>query len=325
MIFSKKYSISILTGSLIIVLGLQGCDKVSQLVNYFSPQKGQQKQAVQKEAVSASKKKDVSSTEKAPASQSSKKNVLVRVGNWELTIEEFRERLKSLQEVVPQYDPNNLEQNRAIIEEVVNQQLLAQAAQKQGIADKKEIMTAVEEFKNTLLVREMVTQIVEDIKVTEEEAKTFYDQNQQEFVAQAEWKLREIVVATEEEAKAILVDLFQGADFAETAKAKSTGETKDQGGDLGYVSINGFTFPKMAEVVFTLEKGDISRSFQGPEGFYIVKVEDKRGGDQQEFSEVKEEIINGLTMIKQQQTIMTTLEKLRKEIKVDINLKLLEE
>ena len=125
-----------------------------------------------------------------------------------------------------------------------------------------------------------------------------------------------------DEAKAILAELLKGADFAETAKQKSKGRTAAEGGDVGEVSL--FPFPQMESAVMALEVGGISGVVRGPDGFYIIKVEDKKGGEQMEFEKISQDIVNGLTMMKQQQAIMKHLDELRAKVPVFVNEKLLE-
>ncbi len=250
-------------------------------------------------------------------------NVLAKVGNWVLTIEEFKERLAALKEVVPDYDPADVEQNKMILEELIRQQLLVQDAENSGIAKDKDISEAVEEFRRTLLVREVASRLTKEIAVTEEEAQEYYEANKEEFTEQAQWRIRELVVETEEEAKQILVELYQGADFVEKVKEKSKSNSAWQKGDLGLKSE--FDFPKMQKVVEALEVGDVSGVFQGPNGYYIVKLEEKQGGEPQKLEDIKEDIITGLTLLKQQQAILEHLEKIRQQTDIQVNLKLLEE
>ena len=56
-----------------------------------------------------------------------------------------------------------------------------------------------------------------------------------------------------------------------------------------------------------------------------MKLEEKKGGEQKEFAEIKEEIKSGLLMLKQQQAVIEYLDKLRQNATVDVNEKLLEE
>ena len=64
--------------------------------------------------------------------------------------------------------------------------------------------------------------------------------------------------------------------------------------------------------------------FKGPEGFYIVKLEEKRGGEPIPFEEIKEEIIQNQTLAKQQKAIMDHIAELEKKIEVEKNESLLE-
>ena len=75
----------------------------------------------------------------------------------------------------------------------------------------------------------------------------------------------------------------------------------------------------MVNELLKLKQGEVSGVFKGPEGFYIVKVEEIKGGAQIPYEEIKEDIIRNRTLIKQQQIILDYIEKLEKEIKVEIN------
>ena len=188
------------------------------------------------------------------------KDTLVKVGNWTLTLPEFKERLAALKEAVPDYDINDLEQNKMILQELIRQQLLVQYAEKEGVAAKPEIKQAVEEFRRTLLVREVATQLTEGLSVTEEEAKAYYDENTEAFAEPGKWRVREIVVKDEQEAKDILVELYKGTDFVEMVKAHSISNSAWQKGDLGLLAE--FAFPKMQQVVETLEVGGHQRGLR---------------------------------------------------------------
>ena len=72
-----------------------------------------------------------------------------------------------------------------------------------------------------------------------------------------EYSAAHILMDTEDEAKAIILELTAGADFAELAKAKSTGPSGASGGDLGWFGAGAMVAPFEAAVV-ALEVGDIS-------------------------------------------------------------------
>ena len=106
-------------------------------------------------------------------------------------------------------------------------------------------------------------------QLSDEEVKEYYDQNQSEFVRPTEWRLREIMVETEDEAKGILVELYQGADFIEMVK-RSKSKSSWEKGDLGFKATS--DFPKIQDVAEALDVGGMSGVFAGPEGYYIIKL-----------------------------------------------------
>lgn len=310
----------IILAGLSIVIGLAGCDKLASLTEYFSPKP----KIAAPTAASVDKSTNKSTFLSTPtaANAAPAADVLAQVGGWSITLPEFQERLTALKQVLPNYDVNDVASNKLILEELVRQQLLVDEAEKSGLAKDKDVVMAVEEFRRTLLVRELASKIAKDITATPQEAEEYYNQNKQEFVSPGTWRLREIVVETEDAAKEILTELLKDADFAEMAKQRSKGRTAAEGGDVGEVSL--FPFPQMESAVMSLDIGGVSGVIRGPDGFYIVKVEDKKGGEQMEFEKITQDIVNGLSMMKQQQAIMKHLDELRAQVPVFVNEKLLE-
>jgi parvulin-like peptidyl-prolyl isomerase len=122
---------------------------------------------------------------------------------------------------------------------------------------------------------------------------------------------------TEQEAKDILVQLIQGADFATLAKERSKAPSAKDGGDV--VVQRGKKFPQFDSIVFSdaLDVGKISSVFKGPDGYYIVKLEAKKGGRQKSLSELYDDIKRGLTFLKQQERINDLIGKLSSQAKLE--------
>ena len=232
------------------------------------------------------------------ASSPMPKDVLVRVGGWTLTGPQFEERLKLLKEGLPDFDPTKPGSKEALLNELIRQQLLVKDAENSGLARESDITEAVEDFRRTLLVQKLANQLTKDIVADEKEAQEYYDQNKDLFVEPMQYTVREIVVADETAAKNILVQLLQGADFAETAKAQSKAKTASGGGALPAFTKD--PFEAMQSAMANLDAGSVSSVFKGPEGFYIVKVDSKKGGAMKPFAGVKQDLIAGLTLRKQQ-------------------------
>lgn len=247
--------------------------------------------------------------------------VVARVGEWTLTLEEFEERLKGVKQVVPDFDASEPGAKEAVLDELLRQQLLVYEGRRKKIDQSKDIRNAVKDFENTLIVREFAESLVKGIQASEQEAREYYDANPDVFIIPVEKRVREIVLLTETEAKSVLVDLLQGADFAQMAKDRSKGKSAVLEGDLGYLT--GTPFEQMKKEIDPLKKGEISRVFSGPEGFYLVKVEDVRGGDKQPYAEIEKDLVQWLTGQKQQQAVMEVIAKAAETVKVQVNAELL--
>jgi peptidyl-prolyl cis-trans isomerase C len=112
--------------------------------------------------------------------------------------------------------------------------------------------------------------------VTDDEVKARYEKEVAAIPPQEEVQARHILVKTEDEAKAVVVALDGGKDFAELAKEKSTDPSKSQGGDLGYFK-KGQMVPEFEAAAFALEKGQYTKTpVKSQFGFHVIKLEDKR-------------------------------------------------
>lgn len=322
--------ISYLVVGTFLILSLQGCDQVNKLTDYFTSK--DKKTASKPKAPAPIEVKAVAATTspmaaKAPANtpsnaQAAEKpqaelpaGVLAKVGNWTITLAEFQEQEKSAKELAKQ---NNLQYDlpaERLLGMIVEQQLLFQEAQRQGMERDEKIAKQIEEARKLILSQNLQTKLVSAVSVTDDEIKEFYEQNKQFYYEPAEYKLSQIVVDTEEQANTILGQLAQGASFSEIvnnqSKVKSDGK---------FVSEDQLAFQKLKDVINTLDVGKFSSVFSGPQGFYIVKIDEKKGGKEKTMDEVKEGIKADLSYLK----YLQSLQKLQGEIPVQTNLKLLE-
>jgi len=95
---------------------------------------------------------------------------------------------------------------------------------------------------------------------------------------------RHILVATEDEAKAIIARLNAGEDFAAIAAELSLDTSnKDRGGDLGWFG-KGEMVPTFEEAAFSLEIGAYSQPVGTDYGFHIIQV---IGHEEQPLSETE--------------------------------------
>ena len=298
---------------------LTGCDMINNLI---SPQKKQVKKIETPVVVPTAAAPEVMAKPAVPADQGPlPANMIARVGSWTLTDEQFNQRLKLLKEGLPDFDANKPGAKTSVLNELIRQELLVKDAESSGVGQQKEIVDAIEDFRRTLLVQELANRLTKETSATEKDAQDYYDKNKDLFIEPTNWKVREIVVADEATAKNILVQVLQGGDFAAIATAQSKGKTAANGGALpAFVKA---PFAAMQTAVSTLDNGGVSAVFKGPEGFYIVKVDEKKGGEMKQFADVKKDLVSGLTLRKQQQAVLDYIEKLAAKTKVEVNKDLL--
>ena len=127
----------------------------------------------------------------------------------------------------------------------------------------------------------------------------YYKQHRAEFTAKEQVKLRLIMIPTRAAegnttaqkaiAEEILGKLADGAPFDRMAQMYSEDATRDSGGDWGWVERKTLA-PPLEKVAFNLPPGRVSHVIELGPNFYIMKVEEKRGGDTPSFAKLRPEI-----------------------------------
>ena len=91
-----------------------------------------------------------------------------------------------------------------------------------------------------------------------------------------EVRARVILVPSAAEARALIVQAQNGADFAELARQHSKDPTAAQGGDLGYVVLEAVA-PEIGSVMFSLPMGQVTAyPVNSVAGYFIVRIEGRR-------------------------------------------------
>ncbi|MFA5063465.1 MAG: peptidylprolyl isomerase [Candidatus Omnitrophota bacterium] len=204
--------------------------------------------------------------------------------------------------------------------EIVRRTLLYQEALDKGLDRNEDVIKALEKTKTDLLVLQLIKDVTQKVDVSSKEIEDYYNTYKEQLKEPEERQIREIVVATEQDAKDVMIQLLQGADFATLAKERSTASSAKNGGDLGFIK-KGKKSAQFDAVAFSdsLEQGKISSIFKGPDGYCIIKLELKHGGKQKSLSEMWDDIKRGLTFLKQQQVVEDLIGKLSREAKIEVN------
>src|SRR5258708_33274776 len=110
------------------------------------------------------------------------------------------------------------------------------------------------------------------------------------MASEEEVHARHIVVATEDEAKAIIADLKKGTACDKLAKEKSTDKASGaEGGDLGWFKKSDMV-KEFADAAFDLKKGDLTETpVKTQFGYHAIQVEDRRKAPPPAYEELAEQ------------------------------------
>jgi peptidyl-prolyl cis-trans isomerase C len=280
---------------------LVGCDKLNALLN---PKKAESKKAMPTITV--------------------KGTAIAKVNNTSITLEDLSQEIDAYNAMVPADKPEMKISTREqkinyLKNEMVRRALLYQEAEDRGLDRSEDVLIALQKSKMELLVLELIKEETQGVDVDSKEIEDYYNTYKEQLKEPEERRIREILVSNEQEAKNILIQILQGVDFATLAKERSKSLSANVGGDLGFIQ-RGKMPPQFDTVAFsdTLEADSISNIFKGPDGYYILKLEVKRGGKQKSLSEMWDDIKRGLTFLKQQRKIEDLIGKLSREVKIEI-------
>ena len=127
----------------------------------------------------------------------------------------------------------------------------------------------------------------------------YYKQHKAELTSKEQVKLRMIMIPTHAAegnqaaqkaiAEEILGKLADGAPFDRMAQMYSEDTTRDAGGDWGWIERKTLA-PELEKVAFNLPPGRVSHVIELGANYYILKVEEKHGGDTPSFAKVRPEI-----------------------------------
>jgi len=176
--------------------------------------------------------------------------VIAEVNGQPITLEEVQIYMSSKAATGAPADPGT------ILNEVINRELIKQAALKAGVDKEEEFKKALEIQRTTLLVNAMLSKQLDKVDLSDAALKKEYDE-QIKNMPKKEYKARHILLKTEDEAKAVIKQLKDGADFVKLAKEKSIGPSGPNGGDLGWFK-PATMVPEFADAVKKLKDGEIT-------------------------------------------------------------------
>ncbi|MBE0597939.1 MAG: peptidylprolyl isomerase [Desulfuromonadales bacterium] len=180
-----------------------------------------------------------------------------------------------------------------------------------------------QDLEKSLLMEKAVRQAVyEEIVITPEEIRDYYERHRGDFDRPAQVRARQIVVGTLEDGERILAQLRQGEAFEAMARSFSLSPDSEEGGDLGFFA-RGEMPPEFEKVVFSIPVGKISDLVKSEYGYHLFRVEERRESIRLNLEQVREEIRGRLQAEKEELNYQEWLRTLRSKAVIEIDWSLL--
>jgi len=158
-------------------------------------------------------------------------------------------------------------------------------------------------------------EVYSKIDISEADILAFYNENREMFRVGKRWRVRQIVVRSEEDAKKLRARVVAGVSFALLARQASIGVERNRGGDMGLFS-SGELPCKVQKVIQSLKGDEASPVVQTSSGFHLFQVTERRSAGVQPFRAVRKNISTRLLARRGREILRKWIIELKGEAKI---------
>lgn len=233
------------------------------------------------------------------------------VNNKTLTEDDYATYLQAL---VQQSTNNATPDAQTVIDGLISRELIIQDGLNKRLDQDPEFVKKMAAERNNLLGWLAARRYLDQHPLDDAAVKAEYDKRIAGVKMPKEYKVRHILVETEEAAKNIVAELDKGKLFADVAKAQSKDSaTAENGGALeDWVRQQEVAF---GDALLTIEKGKYTKvPVKSDFGWHVIQVDDVREGVLPSFESVKDRLRAAM----QPQQIQDYIAELRKAAKIEI-------
>lgn len=174
-------------------------------------------------------------------------------------------------------------------------------------------------------------EIKSKIVIQDEDVHKKYQEKLAEFTDPIEVKVQQIfwaippgstegeIKTLQNEAQKILERAQKGEDFGELARNYSQGPEARDDGVLGFFKAKELK-PELEEIAFRLKPGELSEVLRTPEGFHILRLLERKGGEIKPFSEMRKAILDEMTQKEAERQFQVWLKNLKSKAHIEIRL-----
>ncbi len=214
---------------------------------------------------------------------------------------------------VAQGQEDSPELRKALREDMINIEVMAQAAKKMGLEKNSEVIQQMELARQSILVNAFVQEYLKKHPISDEQFKLEYE-TLKTNLGNEEYNVRHILVPTEAEAKDIIAQLDKNGSFDKLSadKSKDAGSAAN-GGQLDWQVPSNFAQP-FATAMLKLKKGEYTKeAVETQFGWHVIKLDDIRTLNLPSLEELKPQMQQRL----QQQAVISEIASLRAKAKIE--------
>jgi peptidyl-prolyl cis-trans isomerase C len=211
-----------------------------------------------------------------------------------------------------QGQPDNEQARKAILDNLITQEVFAQEADRRGLAKSADVRTQLELVRQQVLVQAVVQDHLKTHPIKDEEMLAEYNKIKASR-GDKEYKARHILVDKDTEANEIIAQLKRGSKFEDLAKQSKDPGSKEKGGDLDWNSPGTFVKP-FSDALTKLEKGKYTETpVQTQFGWHVIQLDDVRSAQFPAFDAIRPQ----LTSRMQEQEVQKFVGELRSRAKIE--------
>lgn len=205
-----------------------------------------------------------------------------------------------------------------LVEQIADLRLLAQTARDQGLDKDPKVKALLRHAEDNQLANELLQNFVEGISIAEDKLKAEYDKLVAQMPKEEQLHASHILVESEDEAKKLIEQIKNGADFSALAKEHSKDPgSGQQGGDLGWFTAKEMV-PEFSEGVLALEPGKVGETpVKSQFGWHVIRLEGKRQTPPPAMDAVRPQLENRLKRTE----VDAYIKGLRDKAKIEILIK----
>lgn len=243
--------------------------------------------------------------------------ILARVGTLTVSEGELEAFIAELGQRGQNY--NNPEGRKVILEQLIADKLFLLDARRNLLEGDPAFRAQLNQLKDKLLIRFAAEKALSAVTVSDADAKTYYEENAEQFVTGETVNASHILVDSEALANEILAKINAGEiSFEDAARQYSSCPSKENGGNLGDFS-KGQMVAEFDNAVFSMNAGEISSSpVKTQFGYHIIKLNSKNESETVPFEQIKDRIKGLLIQEKKAKAYESKVNQLKIMYPVDV-------